>query len=124
MPVFDYDAVDSKGKTFSDEMEAPSVEEVIAQIHEMGCFATRVREKKGWQRTRRKSHTQEKKESPRGHRKSQTQEKEGSLQARRKSHTQPKGDGILLNVLYVGFVMVIVLAYLYSVYDGLPPFLL
>ncbi|MDP7034725.1 MAG: hypothetical protein QF752_09565 [Planctomycetota bacterium] len=103
MPVFDYDAVDSKGKIFSDEMEAPSVEEVITQIHEMGCLPTRVREKKGQQQTRKKSHTQEKKDSSRGHRKSQT---------------QTKGDGILLNVLYVGFVMVVVLAYLYYVSDG------
>ena len=45
MPIFAYEAVDNKGKKLRDEIEAPSKEDAVNQIQNMGYFPSNVREK-------------------------------------------------------------------------------
>ena len=47
MPVFSFEAVDSKGKKIKDEIEAPSKEDAVNQIHNMGYFPSALKEKGG-----------------------------------------------------------------------------
>ncbi|MBI5366722.1 MAG: type II secretion system F family protein [Planctomycetes bacterium] len=45
MPVFTYEAVDSKGKKIKAEIEAASTQDAINKVHTMGYFPTNVKEK-------------------------------------------------------------------------------
>ena len=47
MPIFKYEAVDSKGTLVKDKVEASSTEEAIEKIHSKNYYPTRVRQLKG-----------------------------------------------------------------------------
>ncbi len=45
MPVFAYEAMNQAGQDVKDEIEAPSTEDALAKIRNLGYFPTRIREK-------------------------------------------------------------------------------
>jgi type IV pilus assembly protein PilC len=47
MPVFAYEAMNQAGQEVKDEIEAPSTEDALAKIRNLGYFPTRIREKGG-----------------------------------------------------------------------------
>jgi len=47
MPVYVYEAVDSKGKKIKDQIEAPTKQDAVNQIHDMGYFPSNIKEKGG-----------------------------------------------------------------------------
>ena len=44
MSIFQYSAVDNKGQTVKDRIEASSPDDAIAKIRSLGCFPTNVKE--------------------------------------------------------------------------------
>ncbi len=58
MPTFQFEAMNQAGQEVKDEMEAPSTEEALSKIRNMGYFPTKIREKGGKKKaatTRKKS---------------------------------------------------------------------
>jgi type IV pilus assembly protein PilC len=47
MPVYSYEAVDSKGKKIKAEIEAPTKQDAVNQIHDLGYFPSNIKEKGG-----------------------------------------------------------------------------
>ncbi len=47
MATFVYEAVDSKGKKIKDEIEAPTKQDAVNQIHDLGFFPSNIKEKGG-----------------------------------------------------------------------------